>query len=464
MKTQSRQHGLTAMLLACSCLVSSFSFGDTLADIYELALKTDPSLKAAEANYRANLEVEKQAFSAMLPQVTANATLSNSDTSVPTENTTEDFGSSDVTTTTYNLSLSQTLFDLSTWFNFKSGKAVTRQAEAQLAADQQNLIVRVASAYFDVLRAQDNLQASLAEERATQRSLEQTQQRFEVGLIAVTDVHEARAVYDSTVVQRLTFEDSLGTALESLSILTGQYHSNLWHLKADFAVVNPEPMSSDQWVDFALENNFALKAALENMEAAKQNAKSKKMNHAPTLTGSYNYYDYDYDYHLPNSDYAATADNNTWSLTLSVPLYSGGSVSSSRRQAYEQYNAALQQQINTQRTVIRDARSSYITVATDVQRVKARSQSIVSASSALDATQAGYEVGTRNIVDVLNAQRTLYTAIRDHANSRYDYITNMLALKQAAGILAPSDIYDISNAMVMPDAPSANQYQEYLNQ
>jgi outer membrane protein len=457
-----RRHKLIALVVTYSCLASSLSYSDTLADIYETALKTDPSLKIAQANYRANMEVEHQAFAAMLPQVQASATLANSNTD--TLNTVTNFNTpSDTDTTTYNLSVDQNLFDLSAWFNFKRGKSISKQAEAQLAADQQDLIVRVATAYFDVLRAQDNLEAAKAEERATKRSLEQTQQRFEVGLIAVTDVHEARSVYDTTVVQRLSYEDALGTALESLSILTGQNHNNLWQLKQDFPIVNPEPTQSDQWVDFALENNYALKAAMHNMEASKQNAKSKKMSHAPTVTGSYDYYDYEYDYQ-DNTTADLDVDNNIWSITLSVPLYSGGSVSSARRQAYEQYNAALEQQINTQRTVIRDARSSYITVTTGVQRVKARSQSIVSASSALDATQAGYEVGTRNIVDVLNAQRSLYTALRDYANSRYDYIINMLALKQAAGMLAPSDIYDISNAMVEPDAPSANQYQEYLNQ
>ncbi len=456
-----RRYKLAAMLFAYSCVASSITYSDTLADIYETALKTDPNLKVAEANYRANLEVENQAFSAMLPQISASATLTNSNTDTLALSTGINTAS-DSDNTIYNLSVQQNLFDLSVWFNFKRGKAVSKQAEAQLAADQQDLIVRVASAYFDVLRAQDNLEASKAEERATQRSLEQTQQRFEVGLIAVTDVHEARAVYDSTVVQRLSFEDSLGTALESLSILTGQNHNNLWQLKQDFPIINPAPAVSDQWVDFALENNYALKAAIYSMEAAKQNAKSKKMSHAPTVTGSYNYNDSEYD--TVNSIIDSEINTNTWSVKLSVPLYSGGSASSSRRQAYEQYNAALQQQINTQRTVIRDARSSYITVATDVQRVNARSQSIVSASSALDATQAGYEVGTRNIVDVLNAQRSLYTALRDYANSRYDYIINMLTLKQAAGMLTPSDIYDISNDMVAADAPSASQYQEYLNQ
>jgi outer membrane protein len=375
----------------------------------------------------------------------------------------------DSDSTTITVSLQQTLFDLSTWFTFKRGKEITKQAEAQLAADQQDLIVRVAEAYFDVLRALDNLEASKAEERATKRQLEQTQQRFDVGLIAITDVHEARAVYDTTVVQRLTDEGNLGTSYESLTVLTGQMPSNLWLLNKDFPVVDPTPMNRDEWVQFALKNNNALKAALYAMEAAKQNASAKKMGHAPTLTGSIIYTDYSEDgdniSNINNAvkPFETETDGYTWGVKLTVPLYSGGGVSASRRQAYEQYNVALQNQIDAQRTVIRNARASHITVATDVQRVKARNQAIISTSSALDATEAGYEVGTRNIVDVLQAQRNLYSSIRDYANSRYDYVLNMLKLKRAAGTLSPQDMYDINKWMVAPGAASANQYKEFLD-
>lgn len=451
---------------------------DTLTDIYQLSLKNDAQLKAAEATYRANIEIEKQARSALLPQINAIGEYSEKDTTdvnsrlinlgaVTQPNNSDDDTESD--STTINLNLDQTLFDLTTWFNFKSGKKTTHQAAAQLAYDQQDLIVRVAEAYFDVLRAQDNLEASKAEERATKRQLEQTQQRFDVGLIAITDVHEARAVYDSTVVQRLTDEGNLGTSYESLSVLTGQGHSDLWLLNKDFPVTSPEPMNRDEWVQFALQNNNALKAAIHGMEAAQQAAIAKKMGHTPKLTGNVTYTDYSEDGDQSDNNSSAVkpfeteSDGYTWSVRLSVPIYSGGGVSAQRRQAYEQYNVALQNKIETQRTVIRNARASHITVSTDVQRVKARQQAIVSTSSALDATQAGYEVGTRNIVDVLQAQRSLYSSIRDYANSRYDYVLNMLKLKRAAGTLTPQDIADIGKWMVESGAPSANQYQEYLS-
>lgn len=460
------------------CIAPALSSADTLVDIYELAMKNDAKLKAAEASFRANSETENQAFSALLPQINASAEYSEKNTtdtnaSIFELNNQRVPSISDDDTeseqTTYALSLDQTIFDLSAWYNFKSGKQITKQAEAQFAFDQQDLIIRVAEAYFNVLRALDNLEASKAEERATKRQLEQTQQRFDVGLIAITDVHEARAVYDSTVVQRLTDEGNLGTSYESLSVLTGQSHANLALLSKDYPVTNPEPMERDEWVKHALKNNYALKAALYSMEAAKQSASASKMGHAPKVTANITYSDYsdegDKTSNFNNAlkPFETESDGYTWGVRLSVPLYSGGGVSSKRRQAYEQYNVALQNKIDTQRNVIRNTRASHITVATDVQRVKARRQAIVSTSSALDATQAGYEVGTRNIVDVLQAQRGLYNSIRDYANSRYDYLLNMLKLKRSAGTLTPQDIYQTNKWMVEAGTASANQYQEYLN-
>jgi outer membrane protein len=454
------------------CIASSANQADTLADIYELSLENDAQLKRKEATYKANIENEEQAFSALLPSIMASGRYQEDDfdaTGFNQSTLTTDKSNLDSETTSYDISLQQNLFDLSAWFSFKSGQETTKQATAQFAFDQQDVIVRVAEAYFDVLRALDNLEASKAEERATKRQLEQTQQRFDVGLIAITDVHEARAVYDTTVVQRLTDEGNLGTSYESLTVLTDQSHNNLWLLNKDFPVVDPDPVSRSEWVDFALQNNYALKAALYGMESARQNATAKKMEHAPKITGSYAYSDSDREGDLDvegvpfpiNQD--RETDGTSWNISLTIPLYSGGRVSSQRRQAYEQYNEALQNKIETQRTVVRNARASHITVVTDVQRVKARQQTIVSTSSALDATQAGYEVGTRNIVDVLQAQRALFNAIRDYANSRYNYVLNLLKLKRAAGTLTPQDIYDINQWMVAADSPSASQYQKYLD-
>ncbi len=462
-------------------LVLALSFGlapagaESLRDIYELALANDAQLKAEEAQYRANLETEKLGLAGLLPQISANYDYTDRDQGTTGESFSVDGGleggvSTVQTRTTidtsregYQINLSQPLFDLPAWFTFQSGKDFTRQAEATFAANQQNLIVRVAEAYLLVLRAQDNLEASRAQERAFDRQLEQTQQRFEVGLIAITDVYEAQAARDLAQVNRIVEENNVAVALERLSVLTGREHRNLHVLEPGFTATPPEPADRTAWVDFALENNFSLQAARHAEEAARHLATANQLEHAPRLSGTYNYSDYDTDGTLrrfpstgfdtsPNS----TLDENTWQIRLDVPLYSGGAVSANRRRAAQEFNVARENRINLSRNTVTNARSLHMTVISDVSRVAAREQAIVSSQSALDATQAGYEVGTRNVVDVLNAQNTLFAAQRDYANSRYDYILNSMRLKEQAGLLSPEDIHQLDAVLVPPPPPTAS--------
>ncbi len=257
-------HLLIGFALALSCGAAS---ADTLREIYELALENDAQLKAQEATYRANLEVERRGLSALLPQVSGNSSFTNTDTDTEAQsvNVPEDGGgleifdvstNVDVDRDGYEVAVDQAIFDLPAWFTFRAGKETTKEAEATFAADQQDLIVRVVETYLGVLRAQDNLEASQARERAFQRQLEQTQQRFEVGLIAITDVHEAQAAYDLSRVERITDENNLNVAIERLSVLTGRYHSNLYLLRDDFEIKSPQPVERADWVDFALDHNF----------------------------------------------------------------------------------------------------------------------------------------------------------------------------------------------------------------
>lgn len=463
---------------ATLCLSCAAGQADTLRDIYDLALKNDGKLRIAEATFKANLETEQQARSRLLPQVNGDAAYGaikreqdgKGINVFPANNAAGyDFGVQNQTTDTstrnhgWSVGLSQQIFDLPAWFSFKSGRELSQQAREQFASDQQDLIVRVADAYFNVLRQWDNLQASQSEELANKRQLDQAQQRFDVGLIAVTDVDEARAAFDSSVALRLADEGNLATAYEALTLLTGQSHANLWLLSKDFPVVDPAPGDRAEWVQFALQNNYSLKAALSGMNAAQDNASAKQMEHAPKITGSLGYQNERVDGSLDTTpaslfDMPPTSNTTTRSaqLRLTVPIYSGGFTSSQQRQAYEQYNAALERKIDTERSVVQFTRAKFIAASTDVQRAKARLQSIVSAQSALDATRAGYEVGTRNIVDVLQSQRTLYVSKRDYANARYDYVMDMLRLKQLAGILNPQDIADLNNWLVEPDSPKAS--------
>lgn len=462
---------------AAALLVSGLLFGsamlqaESLLDIYQLALENDAQLKTEQAQYLARSEAENLAMSALLPQVSTSYSYTDTDSDRKAQS--RDFNqpglpllgtlaNTDVTTDGYSVSLNQALFDLPAWFSFQSGKELTKEAAATFAGNQQNLIVRVVEAYLQVLRAQDNLAASQAQERAFERQLEQSQQRFEVGLIAITDVYEAQAAFDLSRVNRIVDENNVSVALERLSVITGQHPGTLDVLQENMPLKLPEPNDRAAWVDFSLENNFTLQAARHGEEAARQNAKANKMEHAPTLSGSYEYSDYSTDgsYSVkPSTGFETSPDNdveqNVWMLRLSVPLYSGGAISAKRRQTAQEYNAARENLINLTRNTVTNTRSLHMTVVSDVSRVEARKKSIVSSQSALDATQAGYEVGTRNVVDVLNAQNTLFVAQRDYSNSRYDYIANMLRLKQQAGLLSPEDVHRLNSFLVTPPPATA---------
>ena len=459
--------------LALCSMLSAPTLADTLVDIYELALENDALLKSRVAQYNADIELEKLALAPLLPQARAGYTVTDSETETTSPNLFVDEGGGlntidvtsvrDTETDGYDVSLSQTLFDLSAWFSWRAGKETTQQARATLSAAQQDLIVRVVQSYFGVLRAQDNLRASQAQERALERQLEQTRQRFEVGLIAITDVYEAEAARDLAQVTRIVDENNVAVAKENLSVLTGQTPGSLYVLGESFNPRPPEPADRSEWVDFALENNNQLAAARFAEEAARQNATAFKMGHAPKVTASYRYQDTETTGTIVqdrNSPFLFDPDseqnNETWQIRLDVPLFAGGAISANRRRAAEQFNTARESRINLTRTTVTQARSLHMTVMSDVSRVMARKQSIVSSQSALDATQAGYEVGTRNIVDVLNAQNKLFGAQRDYANSRYDFVINSLRLKEVAGTLSPEDIARLEGFLLAPPAPTAS--------
>jgi outer membrane protein len=461
-------------LFALCSLLAGPASADTLVDIYELALENDALLKSRVAQYNADIELEKLALAPLLPQARAGYSITDSETDTTSPNVylnpeTNQLDTIDVTSTRntdtdgYDVSLSQTLFNLSAWFGWRAGKETSLQAEATLSAAQQDLIVRVVQSYFGVLRAQDNLRASLAQERAFERQLEQTRQRFEVGLIAITDVYEAEAARDLAQVTRIVDENNVAVAKENLSVLTGQPPGELYVLGAEFDPRPPEPSDRSAWVDFALENNNQLAAARFAEEAARQNATALKMGHAPTVTATYRYQDTETTgsirqdpESLFNFDPDSDQTNETWQIRFDVPLFAGGSISANRRRAAEQFNVARESRINLTRNTVTQARSLHMTVMSDVSRVKARKQAIISTQSALDATQAGYEVGTRNIVDVLNAQDRLFAAQRDYANSRYDFVINSLRLKEVAGTLSPEDIARLEGFLLAPPAATAS--------
>jgi outer membrane protein len=239
------------LIAAVAFLAPQLAISDSLVDIYESALENDPVLRAARASFNADREIKNIGRAALLPQLAISGEYSESETNdnVPLFGTS---GTRESDGTSYSASLSQAIFDMPSWYRFKGSKSLSESARAQFAADQQTLIIRVSDAYFNVLRAYDNMQTRNAEERAIQRQLEQTRERFEVGLLPVTDVHEAQAVYDDAVVNSLEAQGALNIAFEQLQVLTGEDHNVLAGLAEKFEATNPTPLSNSDWVDLRL--------------------------------------------------------------------------------------------------------------------------------------------------------------------------------------------------------------------
>lgn len=452
---------LLAALIACSAGAQA----NSILDIYQLAVENDPELKADYAAYQAGLENRVISRAGLLPQLSADAsyTFSNNESVYNVRDGQPLDGADfevDGKQTSWSLNLSQALIDMSAWYTYKQGSALSEQAVAQYSADEQSLIVRVAEAYFNVLRAVDNLQANIAEEKALEQQLEQTKQRFEVGLTPITDVHDAQAAYDSATAATLEGRGQLGISYEALEVLTGQPHDAIAPLGKDFPVVAPSPAERHSWVEFALENNFSLKAAGQGAVAAERRASAAKAGHYPTLKAQAGYTETD----TENKNAAGILvddyerEGYSASIQLHVPLFSGLRTSGTRRQAYSQSMQAREQFNLMQRNVIQSTRSLHLSVETGVARVKARYQAIISNQSAVKATQSGFEVGTRNLVEVLLAQRSLYQAQRDYSNALYDYIIQNTRLRQSAGMLTPADLERIDNFLVQGQEVRRSDY------
>lgn len=465
-------HNFVKGIFISACYFACNAQAETLGDIYQQALENDHQYRAAIADYEAGKESKALGRAALLPSIGGQYVWTDSETdrtgsgpfydlsgNVVLDENDEAVISDSITTTTaidsgYSISLSQPLFDLAAWHTYRRGTLESKIALAEYQTEKQLLIVRTAEAYFEVLRVIDDFQTAKAEENATESQLEQTRKRFEVGLTAITEVHEAQAAYDNSRARRLLAEGRVGIAFEALEVITGQPYFALSPLKDNFTILPPTPIERDAWEAFAAANNFALAAASLRAQAAKQQAKAARAEHAPTVTASVNYFE-----NTSESENTTVVvvdpslrtvrpgdfDNEglSTSITVSVPLFAGGAISATRRQAQQQYYAAQERYNLSQRDIKQQARSLHLSVLTDVATVKARQQAITSSQSALDATQAGYEVGTRDLVDVLNAQRILFTAQSEYSDALYTYVLNTLRLKAVAGTLNAKDIAEL---------------------
>ena len=434
------------LIIVISC---SYLSAENILEIYNEALENDPTYRSAEYSYLADKEIVVQGRAALLPSITLSGSTNWNE-----------YYQNDVLQQEYNsfsksARITQPLFRLDTWFNFKRSKSLTNAAEADFAYEQQSLLLRTAELYFGVLRAIDNLNAAISEEKAIKKQLDQAQQRFEVGLSAITGVQEAQLAFDLSKAARISTEGNLFSAREALNALIGREIFSLNELGDDLNVSSPYPNSKEEWVELALKNNYQLKASYLRKDAAKNNARNAASNHLPKIdivgsgsdseTNQFNYEGFEIN--GQGIPIPAVTGRRNYAIQMSVPIFQGGAVSSRRKQAYSQYNQADENSLFTERRVIQEVRSQFSNVATLVANVTAQKQAVISATSALEATQVGYKVGTRNVVDLLQAEKNLYSAEKNLANAKYDYILANLRLALAAGTISPSDIVDINNLL-----------------
>ncbi len=446
MKTLNMKILNKGLMLIYFVLVSPLSFGEDLKDIYELALKNDPNLKVAQASYKIGKEYKAQGIAGLLPSLSVSAQTSWQEFRL--EDTLLDQYNSNY----YSGSLSQPLFRLDRWFQFQRGKSLSKAAEAEFAYQQQETMIRVATSYFNVLNAMDALSAAKAEEEAIGRQRDQSKKRYEVGLASITEVQETQAAYDTSVVSRIVRESQLDTAKEALSAIIGGPVPLLSPLREDYPTPPPTPMDRETWVKIGLKNNLQLKAARLNEEASKHTARSAKSDHLPKVdivgnvtrstSGQGKFGGF-----ITNPQMDLESDNRQYSIRFSMPISQGGYINSARRQANAQYERDKQRTVVTERSVTSEIRSNHFNVQTQSANVKARKQSLISSKSSLEATKIGFDVGSRNVVDLLQSERSLYAAQRDYLNSRYDYIVSRLRLKSSVGSLTPQDLYQISDLM-----------------
>ncbi|WP_455200195.1 TolC family outer membrane protein [Kaarinaea lacus] len=424
----------------------SIAQAEDLQEIYKLALEFDPTIRAAVASRDAAYETVKVSRGAFMPQINLRAdyTQSSSTSNItkstrPPPNDITGRFETDNSSVGYDVSLSQMLYQKGDIEFHRQNKNFVQQSEADFKTAEQDLIIRVATQYFRVLGALDNLDFSKAEMESNERQLEQIKQRFDVGLVAITDVHEAQARYDLSRSQFIEAENILDNEAEALRRITGRYHKHLAPLQEKTPLDPPDPNDIEHWTQVALEQNPGLIATKFFVEQAQDQVSIQRASHYPSLdlVARYGYSEDDF------GDY----DSSAVGVQFNMNLFAGGAISASVRGAQQNLTRAMQILEESGRATQENVRSAFLGVKSAISQVLALKQAVISSQSRLKATEAGFDVGTRTTVDVLNARSELFDSERLHARARYDYILQNLRLKQAAGMLNAQDVADANNLL-----------------
>ena len=459
---------------------------ESLTQLYKIAVDNDPQWQAIISNYKADQELKVQSKALLRPTIGINfsKTRSNQDapdigiTTHPDFNeelsscmdansdasdcsgpmlqfaanggnlvTLNESGTTKQSTTVDNftLQLTQPLFNLERWHQQKKATFIESRLKAEHELAKQQFILRIAEAYFNTLKAKEELEYAKKEQGGIGNQLNQAKKRFEAGISGITDVHEAQGAYDASQIGVIIAETSYAGAQENLNSITSGQQKNLAPLREDFPVVAPQPAGAESWVKLSLRANKRVLAAFHGSKAAKEEVVEKTARHAPTVDfiASLTNIKTDNGEDAPfgsSGNLLSDTQRNSIGIQVTVPLYSGGLTSSQARQSSARANAAQSNLLAEQRMTTAKARNTYRSVLNDVRRVSLAKKAIQSSQNALLATQSGYRAGSRNLLDVLQAQRSAFSARRDYTTARYDYIINSLRLKQVSGYLKEVDL------------------------
>jgi outer membrane protein len=418
-----------------------------LLDIYRKAVQNDPVFQSYQFRTFVAQEGKRQALAAMLPTVTATGSYvhKNQDI-VSSDNEVYASGNSDFGTTVYALTLTQPLFNWAAYSGWKQAETVRVRSEMEFVLAGQELITRVADLYFQALAAKDRLDYALVEEAAVEKHYELAQGRSDMGLIPITDLHDAKARLAATKAQTIETRNKLEDALQALSEVIGAPVDDLTPLASNIRLKSPEPATLDSWLTGALEGNPAIELSKKAVEVAELEVKRQNAAHYPTvdLVSSFDNED------TEDSLFGGSSEVETYRIGVhfTLPLYQGGEVASKVRSSRHEVSIARQELVRQSRSVERKTRSAFLGVDSSLKKVDALAQSIDANRLALEAKQDGYLSGLFTSLSVLDAERDLALVSIDHAQARYDYILNSLRLKQAVGSLAEQDLQDLENWLV----------------
>lgn len=413
-----------------------------LLETYQLAIENDPQIKQAYFSQYSVGENKAQSIANLLPTISVTGKTSRDRIHNKKANF-QSAGTQNYWNHGFTVNFSQPVFHWDHWIQLDQSNNRIAKAEADYQAELQNLIVKTTEAYFNVLAAQDNVEFTIAELNSIKKQLEQAQQRFDVGLIAITDVYEAQAGYDLAMASMIDAENNLDASKEALIEIIGETKVNLQGLTETIELTPPTPNNILEWTKIAETNNLTVISALNQAEISRKDISINQSGHIPTLDiiASYGVQDV-------NSSFGSRGDNQSVGLQLNIPLFQGGLVNSRSKQAQFDYTIAKEALIQTKRQVARQLRNAFRDINSSINRVHALKAAVASAESSLEATLAGSEVGTRTMVDVLTEQRNLYRAKRDYSRTRYDYLINGIKLKQAASSLTEQDIASINQYLL----------------